>query len=75
MYMFGNDEAVILSGQLQQVAKEHFNLDVETTIIETEFTRNNNRSISIVTLKLQFDNSEFVSSVANYDFFLYSFIF
>lgn len=73
--LFGNNEDVILSGQLQQVAKEHFNLDVETTIIETEFTRNNNRSISIVTLKLQFDNSEYVTSWEVQNCFLHSFMF
>ncbi|XP_031342375.1 soluble guanylate cyclase 89Db-like [Photinus pyralis] len=49
-----------LMGQLQQVAMEYFHLDVTTTVLETRLSNANNRSLYVITLRLDFDNSQYI---------------
>ncbi|KAK5650377.1 hypothetical protein RI129_001406 [Pyrocoelia pectoralis] len=49
-----------LMGQLQQVAKQYFDLELKTTVLETRLSNANNRSLYIISLHLEFDNSQYM---------------
>ncbi|XP_018562428.1 soluble guanylate cyclase 89Db-like [Anoplophora glabripennis] len=49
-------------GQLDEISKDIYNLDLETTVLSTEHKTITGRNITIVTFRLNFDNSQYILS-------------
>lgn len=52
---------IFFLGQLDEISKDIYKLDLETTVLSTENTIIAGRNITIVTFRLNFDNSHYVS--------------
>lgn len=52
-----------ISGLLDQIAKENFNLDLKTKVLESGTSMVEGRNIVIVTFRLDFDNVNYVGRV------------
>lgn len=53
-----------LLGQLDEISKDIYKLDLETTVLSTENKTIAGRNITIVTFRLKFDNSQYVSKLS-----------
>lgn len=49
-------------GQLDQIASEIYNLELKTDIVKSENTSIGGRNVIIVTFRLNFDNTQYVSN-------------
>ncbi|CAH1175614.1 unnamed protein product [Phaedon cochleariae] len=52
-------------GQLDEIANEFFNLKLETTVVSTQNHLSNGKNATIVKLRLNFDNSQYMASRQN----------
>ncbi|KAF5299447.1 hypothetical protein FQR65_LT01027 [Abscondita terminalis] len=57
-----------LMGQLQQVAKQYFNLEVKTTVLGTKMSKTNNRTLHVIYVRLEFDNTEYMKNRSEKEF-------
>ncbi|KAK4882895.1 hypothetical protein RN001_006214 [Aquatica leii] len=57
-----------LMGQLQQVAKQYFDLEVKTTVLGTRVSKANNRTIHVIYVRLEFDNTEYMRNRSKKEF-------
>lgn len=53
-------------GQLDQIATEIYNLELECQVLSTETGEVDGKTIVIVTLRLNFDNTHYVSKTENF---------
>lgn len=60
-FLFFLPKIILISGQLQQIAKDFYNLKLKVKVLDKASSASNTKCTVIVTYRLDFDNRAYVS--------------